>query len=76
MITGNEQAFPTQATFNSEGQTCDSGAEGLTILQYFASKAMWSAVNPYNGYDSKNRAKWAIVEADALIEELNKKPTT
>ena len=36
----NPLAFPVPPTFNSEGQTCDSGEDGMTLLDYFAGQAL------------------------------------
>lgn len=73
-IIGNEAAFSTSSTFNSDGQTCDSGYTGLTIRQYFSALNMAALnANPDSWNRSENdKAEWAVKDADALIKELNK----
>ncbi len=80
MITGNE---PISVTHFRDGEI---NGEGLTIRQHFAAMAEmpWNAVmNTLNARGFKDeqitlemvaeiRAKYKIIEADALIAELNK----
>ena len=87
-ITGNEPAMPIQPTFDNDGKICNErfAFEGLTIRQHFAAMAKipWdAAINILNiqGYKDEEitinmvaelMAKYKLLEADALITELNK----
>ena len=72
MITGNESVFPLDETKVSESR--------LTIRQEFASKIMQGLMSDLNKGEystweilSKVNAQRAVISADALILELNKK---
>lgn len=78
-ITGDDFAFATPPTFNSEGMTCNTGNDGLTKREYFSAMAMASILqsNPSYLWGSINRpipasvATEATMYADALINALN-----
>ena len=60
-------AFPT-----SNGGSPD---DGMTLRDYFAAKAMQAAAtNPdgADGFTFNQRAVWAYVQADAMLEERSK----
>ena len=69
MITGNE---PATASVSYGGTIY----EGLTIRQHFAAMAMQGYMaNQYTRHqDALYVAEYAVKCADALINELNKKP--
>jgi hypothetical protein len=83
MITGTEPAMPTlEQTGNTE---CWNTYYGLTIRQHFAAMAMQAIlsnqelridllIDARNSKDDLNNciAKEAVLQADALINELNK----
>lgn len=78
MITGNEPAMPvtaTEQTFHNQDPL--PGQPGLTIRQHFAAMAMQGMIGFWqDGYDHSLRvAEMSVRQADALIAELNKKPT-
>lgn len=64
---------PTDPAFNG---TPGSGCPGLTKREYFAAMAMQGMIGR-DSYDAgqatpQQRAHLAVIEADALIAELNK----
>lgn len=48
---------------------------GLTKREYFASLALQGLAHQSNGYNFREKAVYAILLADTLIEELNKEKT-
>jgi len=47
--------------------------DGLTKREYFASLAMQGFASSNHNISFGEQAKWAVISADKLIEELNKK---
>lgn len=75
---GNESAFSTSPTFDSDGRTCDSGNTGLSIREYYAGLAMSGIMANADLapiHDFESAAARAVEMADALIEALNKPKT-
>lgn len=68
-ITGNEP-INYQTDWGNQGQKMT----GLTIRQHFAAMVMAAySANPNTwNRDEKDKAEWAVKDADALIEALNK----
>jgi len=65
MTNPNENAFPE----------VPGGFTGLTKREYFAAMAMQGVMTgpDYKHVDSASKvAEWAVAQADALINELNK----
>lgn len=64
-------AFPLADSCCEYGGTNRSGANGMTLRDYFAAKAMQAAAtNPTgaDGFTFDERAKWAYAQADAMLE--------
>jgi hypothetical protein len=60
-----------KCAFGFEGLT--SLAEGLTKREYFAAAALQGFASSNPNISFGEQAKWAVISADKLIEELNKK---
>lgn len=87
MINGNEPAFASGVTCNENGiytgADATGGGNGLTKREYFAAMAMQGLLAGHYEYFKGNDdvsvpnsiAEYAVRNADALINELNK-PTT
>ncbi len=81
MTNGNNLAFPSSKEY-SEGGTDFLDAPviiqresfGLTKREYFAARAMQGMLSACNGYDAgiaNHIAECAVIQADALIKQLN-----
>lgn len=69
----NDTAYPIVVTKDRETEI----GQGLTKREYFAAMAMQGFCANANVFSNlKDTAIWAVKEADALINELNKTPTT
>ena len=75
MITGNEPINPTVWDERHRPEIIRDN-DGLTIRQHFAAMAMQGYMaNQYTPHqDTLYIAEYAVKCADALINELNKKP--
>jgi hypothetical protein len=68
---GHMPAMPTpfMDVTNGSGELyCDQ--QGLTKLEEFAARALWSGDCPYNKQETVNRVEWALNEAKALLAAL------
>ncbi len=64
-MTYKAPAFPT-TSFNHAGQTI-LGADGMTLRDYFAAKAL-SHPYAFHDTDPAKAAEWAYAIADAMLE--------
>jgi hypothetical protein len=70
----NDPAFSRPAFHHEHTGTLHDAQDGLTKREYFAAKAMQGLLTVIQHTDRPyNVAKAAVMTADALIEELNKK---
>lgn len=72
---GEQMAFPRPNQYGPNGEWLQEGYPGMTIRQRFAMAAMQgmvasAAIKP--PFDPSDYAKWAVLVADALLEELAK----
>lgn len=68
----NEPAFPAAPNPNYTDDA-NLGQRGITLRQYYAGKALQGLVAHQGDRVSQDHiAHWAVIEADALIAELEK----
>ena len=63
---------PNQAAFAYFNEM-NSWQTGLTKREYFAAIAMQGFASSTHNISFKQQTEWAVISADKLIEELNKK---
>lgn len=61
--------YPNDSIHNSE----EFKNDGLTKREYFAALAMQGFASSTHNISFKQQSEWAVISADMLIEELNKK---
>lgn len=63
-------AFPLADSCCEYGGTNRSGANGMTLRDYFAAKAMHASMSadPANEADADSHARWAYEMADSMLK--------
>jgi hypothetical protein len=61
--------YPNDSIHNSE----EFKNDGLTKREYFAALAMQGYASSSHNISFTQQTEWAVISADKLIEELNKK---
>ena len=74
MINPDAPAFPVPPPTLVSPATVAFAGPGITIRAYFAAMAMQGLLASGSNNDDADIARYAVVVADALILQLNKKP--
>ena len=61
-------AFPRSETLYPDGRTSDPGADGISMRDYFAAKAMQGYLAHGKAYDFDDIAQVSFRVADAMIK--------
>ena len=66
------QAFPAPLTLTVDGRL-EFPLEGMTLREYYAGQAMLGILaNPEGIVGATSTAQFSVIQADALIDELEK----